>query len=87
MLTASVTLCWLRKQLEELEEAHMLRGELTAKQQLALLSSYDNLAQALEGAFFVQVTHWTTPSTSTCRSVCLSPLLKFKGSYKLIGLC
>lgn len=44
----------IRKQLEELEEAHMLRGELTAKQQLALLSSYDNLAQALEGAFFVQ---------------------------------
>ncbi|XP_045910990.1 lambda-crystallin homolog isoform X2 [Micropterus dolomieu] len=44
----------IRKQLEELEEAHMLRGELTATQQLALLSSYDDLAQALEGAFFVQ---------------------------------
>lgn len=44
----------IRKQLEELEEAHMLRGELTAAQQLALLSSYDDLAQALEGAFFVQ---------------------------------
>lgn len=40
----------------------MLRGKLTATQQLALLSSYDNLAQALEGAFFVQVTHYTTPS-------------------------
>ncbi|XP_070832058.1 lambda-crystallin homolog [Chaetodon trifascialis] len=44
----------IRKQLEELEEAHMLRGELSATQQLALLSSYDDLAQALEGAFFVQ---------------------------------
>ncbi|XP_035533181.1 lambda-crystallin homolog [Morone saxatilis] len=44
----------IRKQLEELEGAHMLRGELTATQQLALLSSSDDLAQALEGAFFVQ---------------------------------
>lgn len=44
----------IKKQLGELEEAHMLRGELTAAQQLALLSSYDDLAQALEGAFFVQ---------------------------------
>lgn len=44
----------IRKQLLELEEAHMLRGELTAAQQLALLSSYDDMAQALEGAFFVQ---------------------------------
>lgn len=42
--------------MEELEEAHMLRGELTATQQLALLSSCEDLAQALEGAFFVQVT-------------------------------
>lgn len=41
--------------MEELEEAHMLRGELTATQQLSLLSSYNDLAQALEGAFFVQV--------------------------------
>ncbi|XP_028992830.1 lambda-crystallin homolog [Betta splendens] len=44
----------IRKQMEELEEAHMLRGELTAVQQLSLISSYDDLAQALEGAFFVQ---------------------------------
>ena len=35
----------------------MLRGVLTATQQLALLSSYDDMAKALEGAFFVQVTH------------------------------
>lgn len=34
----------------------MLRGELHAAQQLSLLSSYDDLALALEGAFFVQVT-------------------------------
>lgn len=46
----------------ELEEAHMLRGELSAAQQLALLSSYDDLSQALDGAFFVQVTQ-TADST------------------------
>ncbi|XP_069009761.1 lambda-crystallin homolog [Embiotoca jacksoni] len=44
----------ISKQLGELEEAHMLRGKLSATQQLTLLSSYDDLAQALEGAFFVQ---------------------------------
>uniref|UniRef100_H2UTJ4 L-gulonate 3-dehydrogenase n=1 Tax=Takifugu rubripes TaxID=31033 RepID=H2UTJ4_TAKRU len=44
----------IRKQLDELEEAHMLRGQLKASQQHALLSSHDDLAQALEGAFFVQ---------------------------------
>ncbi|KAG7467249.1 hypothetical protein MATL_G00151370 [Megalops atlanticus] len=42
------------KQLEELQQAHMLRGELSAVDQLALLSSHDDLPQALEGAFFVQ---------------------------------
>ncbi|XP_038125525.1 lambda-crystallin homolog [Cyprinodon tularosa] len=51
---ASKAITEIRKQLEELEEAHMLRGQLTAAQQLALLSSYEDLAQALEGAFFVQ---------------------------------
>ncbi|XP_074551216.1 lambda-crystallin homolog [Halichoeres trimaculatus] len=44
----------IRKQMEELEGARMLRGELSASQQTALLSSHDDLAQALEGAFFVQ---------------------------------
>lgn len=44
----------IRKQLEELEEAHMLRGELRANQQLDLISSHDDLSQALQGAFFVQ---------------------------------
>uniref|UniRef100_A0A671P7T3 L-gulonate 3-dehydrogenase n=1 Tax=Sinocyclocheilus anshuiensis TaxID=1608454 RepID=A0A671P7T3_9TELE len=43
-----------RKQLEELQQAKMLRGNLTAAQQLSLLSSHDDLQQALEGAFFVQ---------------------------------
>ncbi|KAG9349714.1 hypothetical protein JZ751_028162 [Albula glossodonta] len=44
----------IRKQLEELQEAHMLRGELSAAEQFALLSSHDDLPQALEGTFFVQ---------------------------------
>ncbi|KAM3861871.1 lambda-crystallin homolog [Diretmus argenteus] len=44
----------IRKQLSELAEAHMLRGKLDATQQLALLSSHDDLAQAVEGAFFIQ---------------------------------
>uniref|UniRef100_A0A8C1GFI4 L-gulonate 3-dehydrogenase n=1 Tax=Cyprinus carpio TaxID=7962 RepID=A0A8C1GFI4_CYPCA len=43
-----------RKQIEELQRAKMLRGNLTAAQQLSLLSSHDDLQQALEGAFFVQ---------------------------------
>lgn len=34
----------------------MLRGQLSSAQQLALLSGHDDLAGALEGAFFVQVT-------------------------------
>ncbi|CAN9497497.1 unnamed protein product [Ophioblennius macclurei] len=44
----------IRKQLTELEEAQMLRGVLTASQQISLLSSHDDLSQALQGAFFVQ---------------------------------
>ncbi|XP_054871580.1 lambda-crystallin homolog isoform X2 [Amphiprion ocellaris] len=44
----------IKKQLQELEDAQMLRGEATALQQVALISSYDDLSQALEGAFFVQ---------------------------------
>uniref|UniRef100_A0A8C1L3K8 L-gulonate 3-dehydrogenase n=1 Tax=Cyprinus carpio TaxID=7962 RepID=A0A8C1L3K8_CYPCA len=43
-----------RKQIEELQQANMLRGNLTAAEQLSLLSSHDDLQQALEGAFFVQ---------------------------------
>ncbi|XP_054643446.1 lambda-crystallin homolog [Dunckerocampus dactyliophorus] len=42
------------KQMMELEEAGMLRGQLSATQQLALLSTYDDLPLALHGTFFVQ---------------------------------
>ncbi|XP_016118060.1 lambda-crystallin-like, partial [Sinocyclocheilus grahami] len=51
---ASGAITEIRKQLEELQQAKMLRGNLTAAQQLSLLSSHDDLLQALEGAFFVQ---------------------------------
>lgn len=44
----------IRKQLEELQQAQMLRGSLDVSAQLALISSHDDLQQALEGAFFVQ---------------------------------
>ncbi|KAJ8350944.1 hypothetical protein SKAU_G00260740 [Synaphobranchus kaupii] len=44
----------VRKQLDELQQAHMLRGDSSAAEQFSLLSSHDDLAQALEGAFFVQ---------------------------------
>lgn len=44
-----------RKQLVELQQARMLRGNLSAAEQLSLLSSHDDLPQALEGAYFVQV--------------------------------
>lgn len=39
----------------ELQEAGMLRGQQSATQQLALISSHEDLQQALQGAFFVQV--------------------------------
>ncbi|XP_045560853.1 lambda-crystallin homolog [Salmo salar] len=42
------------KHLEELQEAHILSGQLSASEQLALLSSHD-LPQALAGTFFIQV--------------------------------
>lgn len=64
LLTSSGLLC-PRKQLEELEEAGMLRGQLSPAQQLALLSSHDDLAEALEGAFFVQVTRRRSPLPGT----------------------
>ncbi|XP_061090955.1 lambda-crystallin-like isoform X1 [Conger conger] len=44
----------IRKQLKEVEQAQMLRGNLSVEDQLVLLSSHDDLSQALEGAFFVQ---------------------------------
>ncbi|XP_052461820.1 lambda-crystallin-like [Carassius gibelio] len=51
---ASRAITEIRKQLEELQQAKMLRGNLTAAEQLSLLSSHHDLQQALEGAFFVQ---------------------------------
>ncbi|XP_016110650.1 lambda-crystallin homolog [Sinocyclocheilus grahami] len=51
---ASGAITDIRKQIEELQQAKMLRGNLTAAEQLSLLSSHDDLLQALEGAFFVQ---------------------------------
>uniref|UniRef100_A0A8C1F6W6 L-gulonate 3-dehydrogenase n=1 Tax=Cyprinus carpio carpio TaxID=630221 RepID=A0A8C1F6W6_CYPCA len=51
---ASGAITEIRKQIEELQQANMLRGNLTAAEQLSLLSSHDDLQQALEGAFFVQ---------------------------------
>ncbi|XP_026100964.1 lambda-crystallin [Carassius auratus] len=51
---ASGAITEIRKQIEELQQAKMLRGNLTAAEQLSLLSSHDDLQQALEGAFFVQ---------------------------------
>ncbi|KAJ8352600.1 hypothetical protein SKAU_G00240760 [Synaphobranchus kaupii] len=44
----------ISKQLKEVEQAQMLRGDLSVEDQLVLLSSHDNLSQALEGAFFIQ---------------------------------
>lgn len=51
---ASEAITEIRKQLEELQQAKMLRGNLPAAEQLSRLSSHDDLQQALEGAFFVQ---------------------------------
>ncbi|XP_043104336.1 lambda-crystallin homolog isoform X2 [Puntigrus tetrazona] len=51
---ASEAITEIRKQIEELQQAKMLRGNLTAAEQLSLLSSHDDLQQAVEGAFFVQ---------------------------------
>ncbi|KAK2905135.1 hypothetical protein QQF64_033363 [Cirrhinus molitorella] len=51
---ASGAITEISKQFEELQQAKMLRGNLTAAEQFSLLSSHDDLQQALEGAFFVQ---------------------------------
>ncbi|KAJ8246740.1 hypothetical protein GJAV_G00254850 [Gymnothorax javanicus] len=44
----------IRQQLEEVEQAQMLRGSLSVEEQLLVLSCHDELSQALEGAVFVQ---------------------------------
>ncbi|XP_056610153.1 lambda-crystallin homolog isoform X2 [Triplophysa dalaica] len=51
---ASAAISEIKKQLVELQQARMLRGNLSAAEQLSLLSSHDDLQQALEGAYFVQ---------------------------------
>lgn len=51
---ASGAITEIRKQLEELQQSKMLRGNLSAAEQTSLLSSHDDLQQALQDAFFVQ---------------------------------
>lgn len=51
---ASSAVHTLRQQVEQLQQKQMLRGELSASQQVALLSACEDLQQAVEGAFFIQ---------------------------------
>lgn len=51
---ASGAITEIRKLLEELQQSKMLRGNLSAAEQTSLLSSHDDLQQALQDAFFVQ---------------------------------
>lgn len=51
---ASSALTAIRQQLMDMEQKNMLRGELSASQQLSLISAYSDLQQAVEGAFFIQ---------------------------------
>ncbi|XP_032878626.1 lambda-crystallin homolog [Amblyraja radiata] len=44
----------IRQQLNELERNGNLRGTLTSKEQMDLISTCSNLAQAIEGAVFIQ---------------------------------
>lgn len=44
----------IRQQVEQLQQRNKLRGELSASQQVALVSACDDLQQAVEGAFFIQ---------------------------------
>lgn len=44
-----------RTQLEVLKRDGLLRGNLTPKQQMQLISGTDNIQQAVEGAIHVQV--------------------------------
>lgn len=44
----------LRQQVEQLQQRKMLRGKLSASQQVALLSACEDLERAVEGAFFIQ---------------------------------
>ncbi|KAJ0070644.1 hypothetical protein NL108_017137 [Boleophthalmus pectinirostris] len=51
---ASSALSSIRQQMSELEQKDMLRGEMSASEQLSLLSACDDLKTAVEGAFFIQ---------------------------------
>lgn len=51
---AASAVSFIRQQVEELQQRNMLRGELSAAQQAALVSACDDLQQAVEGAFFIQ---------------------------------
>ncbi|XP_072300261.1 lambda-crystallin homolog [Eucyclogobius newberryi] len=51
---AASALSSIRQQVLELQQKNMLRGDLTASQQLSLLSACDDLHMAVEGAFFIQ---------------------------------
>lgn len=64
----------------------MLRGQLTAAEQLALLSSHEDLADALEGAFFVQVTLFRSPLHCNV-SFCLSRMLMLEICAPSIDQC
>lgn len=44
----------LRQQVAQLQQNNMLRGELSASEQVALVSACDDLQRAVEGAFFIQ---------------------------------
>ncbi|XP_066562582.1 lambda-crystallin homolog [Amia ocellicauda] len=44
----------ISEQLKELKQANMLRGSLSAEDQLALISSHEDLKGTVEGAFFIQ---------------------------------
>lgn len=68
----------------------MLRGQLKASQQHALLSSHDDLAQALEGAFFVQVKGDISPTNvSVCQSKIRKQarLCQFESKLKSFQFC
>ncbi|KAM3935699.1 lambda-crystallin homolog [Leptodactylus fuscus] len=44
----------IRKQMEELQKSGMLRGSLSCEEQISLISGFNDLKSALEGATFIQ---------------------------------
>lgn len=51
---ASSAVASIRQQVAQLQQKNMLRGQISASQQAALVSACDDLQQAAEGAFFIQ---------------------------------